>query len=122
MSVGGTKRGAYKSSLEKIRWIENLMKQASTDECIIWPFSPSNISRYGRLRYKGEAINVTKLVLSLKLKVEISFIVCALHSCDNSRCINPKHLWNGTQQDNIRDCLNKDRFCKGRSRYSTIKP
>lgn len=32
-----------------------------------------------------------------------------LHSCDNRKCINPDHLSLGTQQENIRDCVTKNR-------------
>ena len=33
-----------------------------------------------------------------------------LHTCDVRRCVNPAHLFAGTQQDNIRDCISKHRF------------
>ena len=32
------------------------------------------------------------------------------HSCDNPPCCNPKHLFNGTQKDNMEDCKNKGRI------------
>lgn len=35
------------------------------------------------------------------------------HRCDNSLCMNPLHLFAGTQADNVRDCIAKKRYSRG---------
>lgn len=40
-----------------------------------------------------------------------------LHTCDNKRCANPRHLYAGTQRDNARDALARGQFPRG-ERYS----
>lgn len=39
-----------------------------------------------------------------------------LHSCDNRKCVNPEHLFIGTDLDNMTDCLKKGRMPMGPDR------
>ena len=75
--------------------------------------------------YGTFSLTHTKQVRAHRFAVEVSSGPippgeCILHDCDNPPCCNPRHLWTGTDLDNIADRDAKGRQAKG-ERISTSK-
>jgi hypothetical protein len=63
---------------------------------------------YGTIVYNGKETRAHRVSLILKGYVlNRSIKVC--HNCDNPKCVNPDHLFLGTQKDNIKDMFKKHR-------------
>lgn len=64
-------------------------------------------TRYGILNYQGRRIRATRFSLFLATgQMSEKWI---LHSCDNTLCVNPRHLREGTAKENSRDMLDRKR-------------
>jgi hypothetical protein len=81
--------------------------------CWTWTASPS--VGYGQLPRGPHAAGCTKAhVASWILHFgPIPEHQCVLHACDNRRCVNPAHLFLGTQRDNLDDMRIKGRAAIG---------
>lgn len=78
------------------------------NNCIEWTGSKRN--GYGRQRYKGKVWSSHRVVLDQLGVLDPTKLV--LHKCDNPSCINPDHLFQGTQSDNMQDMNAKGRGCQ----------
>jgi predicted Zn-ribbon and HTH transcriptional regulator len=82
-----------------------------TDECIVWPLSVIH-DGYGRLRVGKKTKQVHILAYEKRIgEVPEGMKVC--HHCDNPPCLNYRHLFLGTVQDNNEDKRLKKRHCFG---------
>jgi HNH endonuclease len=67
---------------------------------------------YGNARYDGKNISAHRMAAHLFLGLPLGDKRQVLHHCDNPRCVNPAHLFLGTQSDNLKDCVAKGRHPK----------
>lgn len=67
------------------------------------------INGYGTVHFRGRRWTTHRLAFFLNKggKLPRPNTCKILHHCDNPPCGNPDHLFVGTQQENIRDCIQK---------------
>jgi len=78
----------------------------SPDECWEWTAAQSN--GYGRIYFSGKYDGAHRVSLMLA-GIDVPPDACVCHKCDNKLCVNPAHLFVGTQSDNIKDMYEKGR-------------
>jgi hypothetical protein len=66
-------------------------------------------SGYATITIDGKTKLAHRHVLEQKLGRPIYFKHQACHYCDVKNCIEPEHLYEGTQSDNVQDCVAKGR-------------
>lgn len=82
-------------------------KVQKTDTC--WNWIGSKRHGYGVIKIEGKNISTHRLSYEMHIG-PIPFGVNVCHSCDNPSCVNPNHLFLGTQSDNMIDAMEKGRI------------
>jgi hypothetical protein len=88
----------------------------SRSGCWLWTGAKNHSGR-GHARVNKKLITAPRLAWKL-FKGDFSRHLYICHKCDNPTCVNPKHLFLGTQLDNVQDSIKKGRFGAGKHERS----
>lgn len=109
--------GRFKSEITVAERLGRLSIPEPNSGCFIWiggtdryGYGRMTLTTHGRKHY--DAAHRVAFTLAFG---EIREGLFVLHRCDNPLCINPDHLFLGTQRDNCRDTARKGRGVKSKS-------
>ncbi len=119
--AGGSSKGVTMSK-DEIRFWSKVNKRgpvpkhnASLGRCWVWTAVLRGELGYGGFWYKGRMRPAHRVAYRFSgMKVPSNLNLC--HKCDNPPCVNPSHLFPGTDLDNMRDAAIKFRMA------SVLKP
>ena len=98
--------------------IENKIDRIPESGCWIWTGTITSRG-YGQLLSSNKKIYAHRAAFEAFIgEIPDGMVVC--HTCDNVHCVNPDHLFLGTQKDNLQDMKKKGRSTHGEKNAQSL--
>jgi DNA-binding MarR family transcriptional regulator len=92
-------------------WKLTKRENKKNDECWDW-LAHKNHHGYGVFGVKDKTVLAHRFIFFVfNGSFDEKLLVC--HTCDNRSCVNPKHLFLGTNIDNMRNMIERNRSLRG---------
>src|SRR5215831_18235358 len=89
----------------QMRFFKKITIPAEENSCHLWTGA---FNGYGRFNFGGVIEYAHRVAWAIANERWPNKFIC--HSCDNPRCVNPKHLFEASNYENARDAAIKGRM------------
>lgn len=96
-----------------IDWFNKSVDKSNLEGCWIWNGYKMK-SGHGQYSFNGDNVYTHRFAyLIANPEFDQTLHIC--HKCDNPSCVNPSHMFLGTQSDNSKDMVSKKRYAVGQA-------
>jgi len=91
---------------------EDFISPEPNTGCHLWTGVIAGNGRYGNFNVNGKYVRAHRHSWELANNTSIPEGKVICHTCDNGFCVNPDHLFMGTQADNMQDAGRKGKMVR----------